>query len=110
MRKAKWPGNWKFDCKRCGWTFPSEDIKLEWTGLHVCGKCWEPKHPQLLIKIREETAVPSFINEDSSDLVVTYCDITTSSPYAGMGVAGCMQVGPYIVTYQALLDLETNGH
>lgn len=110
MRKAKWPGNWKYDCQRCGWTFPSEDIRKEWTGLYVCGSCWEPKHPQLMLKVRPETAVPAFKNKDAIDEYVFYCSIEGSSGYAGLAQAGCAQAGPYRLTYQQLLDITTNGH
>lgn len=111
MKKTKWPGNWKVACHVCGMWYPSSEIKHRWDGLLVCHKDWEPKHPQLLIKIREETSFPDFVSEDAQpDQFVTYCDIITSSPYVGMGVVGCAQVGPYPYTYQFLLDLSTNGH
>jgi hypothetical protein len=110
MRKTKWPGNWKYDCQRCSFTFPSEDIRREWTGLYVCQSCWESKHPQLSIKIRPETAVPDFKNREAIDTYVEICDIFGSSPYAGMAVAGCSSVGPYFMTYELLYDLTTNGH
>jgi DNA-directed RNA polymerase subunit RPC12/RpoP len=111
MRKTKWPGNWKYDCQRCGWTFPSGDIRKEWTGLYVCGKCWEPKHPQLMIRVREETAVPAFKNKDAIDQFVSgSCDIVSSSGYAGLAEAGCAQAGNNSVPYNTLRDLTTNGH
>jgi DNA-directed RNA polymerase subunit RPC12/RpoP len=110
VRKAKWPGNWKYDCQRCGWTFPSEDIRKEWTGLYVCASCWEPKHPQLLIKVRPETAVPAFKNKDSIIEYVLVCDVFSSSGYAGMGEAGCAQAGNDNTPYSILIDLTTNGH
>jgi hypothetical protein len=110
MRKTKWPGNWKYDCQRCGFTFPSSDIRKEWTGLYVCGSCWEPKHPQLMIRVREETAVPAFKNKDAIDQYVVLCDIFSSSGYAGMAEAGCAQAGNTSPSYAVLIDLTTNGH
>jgi len=110
MRKTKWPGNWKYDCQRCGWTFPSEDIRKEWTGLYVCGTCWEVKHPQLMIKVRPETAVPAFKNKDAIDTYVQVCSIEGSSGYAGLAQAGCAQAGWNTIPYATLLDLSTNGH
>lgn len=109
-RKVRWPGEWKYDCQRCGWTFPSGEIKTEWTGLHVCKNCWEPKHPQLMIKIREETAKPSFVNKDPIDNYTFVCDIVSSSGYAGMATAGCAQAGNNQFTYDFLLEFYTNGH
>lgn len=110
MRKARWPGNWKYDCQRCGFTFPSEDIRKEWTGLHVCKDCWEPKHPQLMIKVRPETAVPAFKNRDSITDYVDVCDVVSTSAYAGLGSAGCMCVGATSTPYSVLYDLYSNGH
>lgn len=110
MRKAKWPGNWKYDCQRCGWTFPSEDIRQEWTGLYVCKSCWEPKHPQLMLKVREETAVPAFKNKDSITEYVEVCDVVSSSGYAGLATAGCGRAGNNTIAYSTLIDLYTNGH
>lgn len=34
-------------CDRCGFSVPYREIRAEWTGLRVCGECWEKKHPQL---------------------------------------------------------------
>lgn len=109
MRKAKWPGSWAYVCQSCGFEFPSEDIKLRWDGLRVCKKDWEPKHPQLLIKIREETAVPAFVNSPGTAIFATYCDINGNSAFADMGTADCMQADKVSPTYRALLDTLTGN-
>lgn len=111
MKKTKWPGNWKYSCQRCGFWYPSSEITKEWTGLHVCQSCWEPKHPQLMIKIRGETAVPTYVNKDGDPVFVgSSCDIVSSSGYAGLAQAGCAQAGNDAVPYNILYDLTTNGH
>lgn len=113
MRKARWPGNWKFACHVCGFWFASEDIKKRWDGLYVCDKDWEPRHPQTLIKVRGESAVPAFVNKDPNpDIFVTgaVCDITTISAYADLGTADCMQADNNTLSYDFLLGLNTNGH
>lgn len=110
MRKTKWPGNWKYDCQRCSFTFPSEDIRKEWTGLYVCKSCWEPKHPQLMIKIRPETAVPAFKNKESITNYTLVCTVQTASSYADMATADCAQADWANITYANLLALTTNGH
>ena len=111
MKNTKWPGNWKVACHVCGFWYPSGEIQKRWDGLLVCPKDYETRHPQTLIKIRPETAVPTFVSKDASpDTYVTYCDIITSSPYAGLGVAGCMRAGPYAYTYASLYGLSINGH
>lgn len=111
MRKAKWPGNWKAACHVCGFWFPSSDLKHRWDGVLACPKDWEPRHPQTLIKVRTETAVPSFISKDvSPDNFVQFCDIQDRTAYADMGTADCSQADYAIPAYSFLHDLDTNGH
>lgn len=110
MKGARWPGDWKYDCQRCGFTFPSSKIIQEWTGLRVCRDCWEPKHPQLLIKVREETAKPDFVNRDPIDEFVHLCTLQTSSSYADMATADCARADWADLSYQTLVELNENGH
>lgn len=110
MRKAKWPGEWKVVCHVCGFWFPSGDILKRWDGLYVCHKDYETRHPQTLIKIRGETAVPAFVSSEPEATFVTYCDINGNSAFADMGTADCMQADKAVPTYQILLDTLGNGH
>ena len=104
MRKAKWPGNWKFACHVCGFWFPSEDIVKRWDGLYVCHKDYEERHPQTLIKVRGESAVPAFVNKDPNpDDFVAYCTMWTSSSYADYGTADCMQAD-YAPPFDAMVS------
>ena len=41
-----YPGKWKLVCDRCGATFLNDEMREHWTGLQLCEKCWEPRHPQ----------------------------------------------------------------
>ena len=41
-------GQWNAVCDRCGLEFKSSSLKKEWTGLMVCDKCFEPRHPSTL--------------------------------------------------------------
>jgi len=107
--KGKWPGTWAVICEVCGFRFPSNRIKKRWDGVLCCEQDWEPRHPQTLIKIRGETAVPTFTNNPPDEYVVV-CDILSSSCYAGLATAGCAKAGNTQFTYQFLLDLNTNGH
>lgn len=45
----KWGTN-NVICDRCGDKLKSDQVREEWTGLYVCNTCWEPRHPQDLIK------------------------------------------------------------
>ena len=111
MKKIGWPGKgYKFACHRCGFWFPSTEIRKEWTGLSVCSPCWETRHEQTLIKIRGERAFPEVVSKDGTDTFVQACDVVTSSGYTGLGTTDCMKVGNDSVPYDALIGLLTNGH
>lgn len=105
MRKVKWPGHgWKVTCMRCGFDFPSTDIKKEWTGYLVCCSCYEPAHPSNFIKVKGETHTPSFVNKDE-EIYLDVCTIEGTSCYAGLAVAGCALAGNTAYSYEFLQDL-----
>lgn len=111
MKRVGWPGKgWKATCHRCGFWYPSTEIKKEWTGLLVCPPCWEPRHEQTLIKIRGEQAFPDFVSKDGPDTFLGLCDVATRSAYADLGTADCMQADNVAFSYTFLLGLKTNGH
>ncbi len=93
MRKARWPGNNKISCDVCGFWFPREDIQTRWDGLAVCSKDYETRHPQTLIKIRGEHAVPDIIRKDGIDTFAPSCDAYSILPRADFGTADCAIVG-----------------
>lgn len=107
---ARWPGTWRAVCQVCGFEFASDEIKKRWDGLLVCSKDYETRHPQTLIKIREESSVPAFVSSEPEDVFVHFCDIFDSSSYVGMAEAGCARASVISPTYETLLDLSTNGH
>jgi hypothetical protein len=43
-------GDWNAVCDRCGLTRKAKELRKEWDGLMVCEKCWEPRHPQELVR------------------------------------------------------------
>ena len=110
MKRIGWPGKgWKLSCHRCGFWFPSTEIKKEWSGLLVCIKCWEPRHEQTLIKVHGESAFPDIVSKDTNTYLLV-CTVVTSSGYADMGTADCMKADNSSISYDALLGLITNGH
>jgi hypothetical protein len=59
IRNGWRPGDWLYQCQRCGFTHYASQIKLEWTGLRVCSTCWEPRHPQEFVRgVRDDMTVP----------------------------------------------------
>lgn len=41
-------------CDRCGFKKKRSECLKEWTGLLVCKKCYEPRHPQDFVKARAD--------------------------------------------------------
>lgn len=48
------PGDPWGDCDRCGFKYRQSQLRKEWTGLRVCATCFEPKHPQLNLRVYPE--------------------------------------------------------
>ena len=52
-------GDYWLVCERCGFDYRFSQMKKEWTGVWVCSKCWEPRHPQDFVRaVRDEQRVP----------------------------------------------------
>jgi hypothetical protein len=48
-------GDSKAVCDVCGFHMHQSKLKKRWDNAMVCTQCWEPRHPQDLIKARPET-------------------------------------------------------
>lgn len=60
--------NW-VECQRCGVDRRANDIRREWTGLLVCrDTCWEPRHPQELVRAKKEKIVADVVNIPAEEL------------------------------------------
>lgn len=107
--KGKWPGTWAVYCDVCGFRFPSDKLRKRWDGVMACEKDWETRHPQTLIKVRGERAVPTYTRNNPVVFLQT-CDIITSSCYADLATADCAKADNTTYTYEFLRGLSTNGH
>lgn len=93
-------GEWNATCDVCGFKFKSSKLKKRWDGLMVCAKDWEPRHPQDLIRIRGERAVPSWTRSEQTDIFInpTYvCTPEGRSAIVGLATAGCSIAGRSII-------------
>lgn len=94
MYKPGWkPGRWSAICDRCGFRFHSDKLKLEWTGLRVCGGCYETRNPQDFLKVIPEKIVSDWIRDEATDTFLHVCYLWELSAYPGLGVPGCMIAG-----------------
>ena len=116
MQKIGWPGKgWKFTCHRCGFWYPSTEIKKEWTGALVCRSCWEPRHEQTLIKVHGEQSFPDIVSKDGTDGFQFSCDMYSILARADFGTADCLTVGnesdpdPYQFRYSSVAAYAIAG-
>lgn len=63
-------GAWKTICDRCGREFLNRALRLEHTGLRVCGDCWDPKHPQELVRAKADKQTPPWVRPEAPDTFV----------------------------------------
>jgi len=107
--KGRWPGTWAVNCDVCGFRFPSDRLYKRWDGAMVCQKDWETRHPQTLIKVRGERAVPDYTRHNPV-AYATICYLDGLSGYAGLAIAGCMTAGNDTYAASYLVGLLINGH
>lgn len=94
MRNYLVLGSWNCICDRCGFRYKAEALRKEWTGLLVCGSCFETRHPQTLIRVpREEAAIPWARPEAADTFVAPVCDLWSNQARADFGSANCAVVG-----------------
>lgn len=94
MKRYYKHGAWNCICDRCGFEFKNDQLKKEWTGLMVCGGCFETRHPQDLIRVpREDSAIPWARPEAEDEFIVLTCDLWSTQGTADFGTADCAIVG-----------------
>lgn len=73
MRTYYKPGVHNVICDRCGLKHKSDALMKEWTGLMVCTPCWEPRHPQDLLRVPKEQISVPWSRPESTD---TFVDVS----------------------------------
>jgi len=69
---------WSAICDRCGFEYPSDQLKKEWTGLMVCEADFDHRHPQDFAKIpRPEKPLP-WTRPEAPDSFVSVSYIATT--------------------------------
>lgn len=76
-------GSWNAICDRCGFKFKAYKLREEWTGSMVCKDCWEPRHPQDLIKIPKDDQQIPWARPEPADVFITVTPVS-----AGTGTQG----------------------
>ena len=107
MFKPGWkPGRWQSICDRCGFKYHSDKLQKEWTGLMVCGGCYETRNPQDFLRVVPERIVPPWVRDEAVDSFANapVCTMWTSSPFADVATADCAKVNDS-KSFQLLLDV-----
>ena len=84
-------GDWKANCARCGFTFKASELKEEWTTLRVCKTCFEPRHPQDLVRGRSDDSSVPWTRNPGVAIEGQICP--TRSAVVGIATVGCALVG-----------------
>jgi hypothetical protein len=71
MRNYLVLGKWNVICDRCGFEYKNDELREEWTGLRTCKACWEPKHPQLMIRVPTDNPTPPWTRPEPEDTFIT---------------------------------------
>lgn len=61
-------GDHRAICDRCGFKYYASQLTLEWTGLRVCHKCWEPRHPQDFVRGIPDKQTPPWTRPQPPDV------------------------------------------
>lgn len=69
-------GAWNAICDRCGFEHKSYELSKEWTGLRVCSKCFEYRHPQDFVKGVPDRQSPPWTRPEAADNYLTTNEIT----------------------------------
>ena len=96
MRTTEWKrGSFSVLCDRCGFKYKAEQLKEEYDGLMVCHgpntlQCWEPRHPQEMIRPLPEPAKLPWTRPEPPDVYLFSCSTSGRRGVADFGTAYCM--------------------
>ena len=83
-------GDYWGNCDRCSFTVRVSSLSEEWNGLVVCNECFEPRHPQDLVKgVKDDTSPRNFIRPDDTG----EAEACSRLAIAGSAIAGCAVAG-----------------
>ena len=93
--------DWYVICDSCAKKIKASHSKHRWDGLIVCDGCFEHRHSQDFIKVRQDKITVPFLRPRPEDVFVSVsytgdtltCTPMSRSGVAGIGVAGCAQGG-----------------
>ena len=111
MPKAylKW-GDYNAYCDICGRKHKASELKENWKHEKVCNDCWEPRHPQELLRVPKDDPHVPWARPGGELETGPACWIWDQSAYADLGTADCMKADYTPVPYEVMLALKWPGY
>ena len=97
-------GDWYVLCDVCNLKIKASNSKHRWDGFIVCDCCFEQRHSQDFIKVRQDKITVPFQRPRSTDIFVQVCSPSGNSGYANLAEAGCAIAGNTRISYIELLQ------
>ena len=97
--------DWYIMCDVCNLKIKASRSKHRWDGFIVCDGCFEQRHSQDFIRVRQDKITVPFQRPRSTDVFVEVCNLATQSAYVGLATADCAKAdytGGY--SYSELLN------
>lgn len=84
-------GDYNAICDRCGAKRKASALTKDWQGFMLCGRCWEPRHPQDFTRARPgaEPAPVPFVRPASAPVYIGVCSPNGRSSFPDTAVADC---------------------
>lgn len=67
---------WLAICDRCGFQYEASQLRKEWTGLMVCPKDYDPRHPQDRVRGKADRQAPPWVRPEPEDVFLSPGDVT----------------------------------
>jgi len=81
-------GDWLIRCDTCGFIVLASQTRKQWDGAIVCHPCFDPRHPQEILRTTKDRIVPPFIRPEEEGVFPpdTGC---SRSARCGFAIADC---------------------
>ncbi len=66
-------------CDTCGFKYKLSELRLDWRGLMLCERCWEPRHPQEFLRGVPDKPSEGVENPRPDSTPVFFAPVTTIS-------------------------------
>ena len=76
MSRKALPGDYYVTCDKSGYKVPASQTVMEWTGMRVWRKYYEPRHPQDLLPPPQPTRAVRDARPPPTDVFVTTNEVT----------------------------------